>query len=352
MKRQLSPKKLALYAALALAGISLLISGTSFLVAGKPEPLFILILTLLIGLAAFIVFLFVLKKYIYDRIKLIYKFIHTQKVEKGTPKMKVPLEVDPIERVTVEVEEWSKRHSEEVSQLKDHARYRREFLGNISHELKNPIFNIQGYVLTLLDGGLEDPKINREYLLRTEKSIERLITIVSDLETISRLETGELQLHMKDFDLLELIDDVIDFMEMKIRKKENNVFLATEYERPVTVFADKEKVRQVLVNLIDNAIKYSEKGSRTKISLFDIDNHILVEITDNGIGIDESDIPRLFERFFRTDKARARKHGGSGLGLAIVKHIIEAHKQTIHVRSKPGVGTTFALTLQKGSNGR
>ncbi|MFO7722065.1 MAG: ATP-binding protein [Bacteroidales bacterium] len=349
MKRQLSPKKLALYAALALAGIFFLISAGSALITGKPHPLFIFILTILIGLSAFIVFLFVLKKYIYDRIKLIYKFIHTQKVDKGAPKMKVPLEVDAIERVTEEVEKWSKRHSEEVSQLKDHARYRREFLGNISHELKNPIFNIQGYVLTLLDGGLEDPKINREYLLRTEKSIERLITIVNDLETISRLETGELQLHLKDFDLLELIEDVIDFMEMKIRKREITVFLADDYERPVSVHADKEKIRQVLVNLIDNAIKYSEKGGRTKISLFDLDNHILMEITDNGIGIDETDIPRLFERFFRTDKARARKHGGSGLGLAIVKHIIEAHHQTIHVRSKPGVGTTFALTLQKGN---
>jgi two-component system, OmpR family, phosphate regulon sensor histidine kinase PhoR len=352
MKRQLSPKQLSLYAALALSGIYFLISLISFIFTGEPLLLFIFIQTVLITVAAFFVFLVVLKKYIYDRIKLIYKFIHTQKVDRGAPKMRVPTEVDPIETVTEEVEMWSKRHSDEVSLLKDHARYRREFLGNISHELKNPIFNIQGYVLTLLDGGLEDPKINREYLLRTEKSIERLITIVSDLETISRLESGELQLHMKEFDLLELIDDVTDFMEMKIRKKEMKVFLASDYDRPANVYADKEKIRQILVNLIDNAIKYSEKGGRTKISLFDMDNHILVEITDNGIGIDEADIPRLFERFYRTEKARSMKQGGSGLGLAIVKHIIEAHHQTIHVRSKPGVGTTFALTLQKGSSSR
>jgi two-component system, OmpR family, phosphate regulon sensor histidine kinase PhoR len=348
MKKELSPKKLALYSALALAGFILLIGLAGFPILRQFHFLFIVAISVITGFTGFFVFLFVLKRYIYDRIKLIYKFIHTQKVEKGTPKMKLPLEADVIERVQVEVMEWSKRQTEEMTELKDHARYRREFLGNISHELKNPIFNIQGYVLTLLDGGLEDKKINRDYLLRTEKSIERLIAIVNDLETISRLETGELQLYIKEFDLLELIDDVVDFMEMKIRKLEHQIVFAAQYDRPVLVKADKERIRQVLVNLFDNAIKYSENGGRTKISLFDMDDHILLEITDNGIGIDEADIPRLFERFYRTDKARARKQNGSGLGLAIVKHILEAHQQTIHVRSKPGVGTTFALTLQKG----
>lgn len=348
MNRQLTPRKLSLYAALTLSGFFLLVSGGFYVITGQPKPHFILLIAGITGIAAFFIFLFVLQRYIYDRIKLIYKFIHTQKVEKGTPKMRVPLEADVIERVQAEVQDWSQRYSEEVSELKDHARYRREFLGNISHELKNPIFNIQGYVLTLLDGGLEDEKINREYLLRTEKSIERLIAIVSDLETISRLESGELQLNRKSFDILELIDDVIDFMEMKIRKRTHQVTYAMQYERPVNVLADKERIRQVVVNLIDNAIKYSGKGGRTKISLFDMDDHILLEITDNGMGIAESDIPRLFERFFRTEKARSMQQSGSGLGLAIVKHIMEAHQQTIHVRSKPGIGTTVALTFQKG----
>jgi two-component system, OmpR family, phosphate regulon sensor histidine kinase PhoR len=348
MNRQLSPRILAFYAALAVSGLHLFTAILGKTWFSETHWLLIVGLSMITAIAGYFVFLFVLKRYIYDRIKLIYKFIHTKKVDKGTPKMKVSLEADAIERVREEVQEWSARYSEEVSQLKDHARYRREFLGNISHELKNPIFNIQGYVLTLLDGGLEDAKINREYLLRTEKSIERLIAIVNDLETISRLETGELQLHMKDFDLLELIDEVIEFMEMKIRKRNIRVVYARPYEPPVLVHADKDKIRQVLVNLIDNAIKYSEDGGKTKISLFDMDTHTVLEITDDGIGIDDADIPRLFERFFRTDKARARKHGGSGLGLAIVKHILEAHQQTIHVRSRSGVGTTFALTLQKG----
>ncbi len=348
MKQQLTPRKLALFAALSVSGFLLIICIIVILIPEDPVLAYLLLIVPVMGLVSYFVFLFVLKRYIYDRIKLIYKFIHTQKVDKGAPRMKVPLEEDTIERVTAEVQEWSRRHSEEVSHLHDLARYRREFLGNISHELKNPIFNIQGYVLTLLDGGLEDPHINREYLLRTEKSIERLIAIVNDLETISRLESGELQLHIQCFNLMELIEEVMELMEIQVRKHEIQVRYAIHYERPVKVQADKDRMRQVLVNLIDNAIKYSHKGGNVKISLFDMDDRILLEITDDGIGIDEADIPRLFERFFRTDKARARKHRGSGLGLAIVKHIIEAHHQTIHVRSKPGIGTTFALTLEKG----
>ncbi len=348
MKQQLSPRKLAFYASLTVGIFSLITGLLIHFTSGGPSAWYIPAASAITGIAGYVVFLFVLKRFIYDRIRLIYKIIHTKKVDKGTPKMKVPLQIDSIEQVTSEVKEWSEQYSREVSQLKDHARYRREFLGNISHELKNPIFNIQGYVLTLLDGGLEDPRINREYLLRTEKSIERLIAIVSDLETISRLESGELQLQQKDFDLLDLIDEVVEFMEMKSRKRGIDVVYAEIYERPVPVYADKDRIRQVLVNLIDNAIKYSEEGGHTKISLFDMDDHILLEITDDGIGIDKGDIPRLFERFFRTEQARSRKQSGSGLGLAIVKHIMEAHRQTIHVRSKPGVGTTFALTLQKG----
>lgn len=348
MKRQLSPRKLALYAALVVGLFSLLYGAAWFLLPVLPVLWHILLAALLTGVTGYLVFLFVLKRFIYDRIRLIYKIIRTRKVDKGTPRMKVPLQVDSIEQVASEVQEWSEQYSREVSILKDHARYRREFLGNISHELKNPIFNIQGYVLTLLDGGLEDPKINREYLLRTEKSIERIIAIVNDLETISKLETGELQLNTRDFDLLDLIDEVLEFMEMKARKREITINFAETYERPVLVHADKDRIRQVLVNLIDNAIKYSDPGGKAKLSLFDFDDHILFEITDNGIGIEEADIPRLFERFYRTVQARSRKQSGSGLGLAIVKHIMEAHRQTIHVRSKPGVGTTFALTLEKG----
>lgn len=214
--------------------------------------------------------------------------------------------------------------------------------------MKTPIFNIQGYVLTLLDGGLEDPSINKEYLLRTEKSINRMIAIVEDLETISQLESSELQLNLKKTDILALTREVMEFLEIKARKRNNTVYFGGNYEKPVYILADKERLRQVLINLIDNSIKYgNQEDGSTKISFFDMDENILVEVTDNGNGINEADLPRIFERFYRTDKGRSREQGGSGLGLAIVKHIIEAHDQTIHVRSTQGVGTTFAFTMKK-----
>jgi two-component system, OmpR family, phosphate regulon sensor histidine kinase PhoR len=232
--------------------------------------------------------------------------------------------------------------------LKKMETFRRDFLGNVSHELKTPIFNIQGYVLTLLDGGLEDKTINREYLLRTEKSIDRMITIVEDLETISKLESGAEKLKIIKFDLLQMTKDVMEFLEMKAKQKNIQISFAANYEKPVFVAADRQQINQVMINLIDNSLKYGNENGKTKISFFDMDENILVEITDDGIGIEKQDVPRIFERFYRTDKSRSREQGGSGLGLAIVKHIIEAHKQTINVRSAIGAGSTFAFTLKKG----
>ncbi len=203
-------------------------------------------------------------------------------------------------------------------------------------------------MLTLLDGGLDDPAINREYLMRTDKSINRLITIVRDLESIAQLESGELKLNWSKFDIVALTSEVIDFLEIKVRRKDTDIVLEGLSGKPTYVFADKERIREVLINLIDNSVKYGSKpNSRTTISFFDMDENLLVEVTDNGIGISKTDIPRVFERFYRTDKARSREQGGTGLGLAIVKHIIEAHRQTINVRSTLGVGTTFGFTLEK-----
>ncbi|MBN3034874.1 MAG: sensor histidine kinase [Bacteroidales bacterium] len=254
-----------------------------------------------------------------------------------------------IREVDKEVIEWERRQKDEINRLKELENYRREFLGNISHELKTPIFNIQGYILTLLDGGLDDPTINKTYLKRTEKSINRMIAIVEDLETISQMESGEMTLNIKKFDLVALTHDVVEFLEMKARKRNVELYFREQYDRPIWVMGDHKRIRQVLINLIDNAIKYGHKdeGARTKISFFDMDENILVEVTDNGEGISPQDLPRIFERFYRTDKARSRDQGGTGLGLSIVKHIIEAHDQTINVRSTVGVGTTFAFTLQK-----
>ncbi|HOP12631.1 ATP-binding protein [Lentimicrobium sp.] len=303
------------------------------------------------GLVLFVftnfLFRYTLEKFIYEKIRLIYKTIRNRKISKDNDKTS-SFKGKTIETVYQEVAEWGETKSKEVEELKRMANYRREFLGNVSHELKTPIFNIQGYVLTLLDGGLEDPSINKEYLLRTEKSINRMIAIVEDLETISQLESSELQLNLKKTDILALTREVMEFLEIKARKRNNTVYFGGNYEKPVYILADKERLRQVLINLIDNSIKYgNQEDGSTKISFFDMDENILVEVTDNGNGINEADLPRIFERFYRTDKGRSREQGGSGLGLAIVKHIIEAHDQTIHVRSTQGVGTTFAFTMKK-----
>ena len=257
------------------------------------------------------------------------------------------LDKDIISKVNEEVTEWAQDRRQEIEELKKLEAYRREFLGNVSHELKTPLFNIQGYILTLLDGGLDDPSINKEYLERSGKNIERMISIVEDLEVISRFETGELKLDILNFDIVALATDVIELLEVKAKKKNIRMNIVRENEKPLFVRADKERTRQVLINLLDNSIKYGTEGGKTKVGFFDMDENILIEVTDNGLGVDTKDIPRLFERFFRVDKSRSREQGGSGLGLAIVKHIIEAHHQTINVRSTIGVGTTFAFTLQK-----
>jgi two-component system phosphate regulon sensor histidine kinase PhoR len=299
-------------------------------------------------LLSYFIYKYILEKFIYSQIKLIFKTIHTLKSPKGSKNKEIDLRQDIISNVNKEVLSWAQDKKEEIEELKKMESYRREFLGNVSHELKTPLFNIQGYVMTLLEGGLEDPVVNIEYLQRTKKNIDRMISIIEDLESISRFETGELQLEMKNFDIVAMIKEVIELLEIKAHKKKIKLRLRSDPDKPLFVEGDKERIRQVLINLIDNSIKYGNEEGKTKICIFDMDEHFLIEITDNGIGIESKDISRLFERFYRVDKSRSREQGGSGLGLAIVKHIIEAHNQTINVRSTVGVGTTFAFTLKKG----
>jgi two-component system phosphate regulon sensor histidine kinase PhoR len=234
------------------------------------------------------------------------------------------------------------------STIKKLESYRRDYIGNVYHELKTPIFNIQGYVLTLLDGGLEDPSINREYLLRAEKSINRLIEIIEDLESISRLESDVVTLNLGKFNIFTLVKDVIELLVVKAKKRKNRIFFDDMNDTQVFVYADREKIHQVLSNLIDNAVKYGkQKDGETRISFLDMGENILVEITDNGIGVERKYIHRLFERFYRTDEGRSHDPNGTGLGLSIVKHIIEAHNQSINIRSTLGEGTTITFTLKK-----
>jgi two-component system phosphate regulon sensor histidine kinase PhoR len=291
----------------------------------------------------------VIDKFIYQKIKVIYKNIHRLKRGKQ-PKSDMIDKPDVFESVNRDVMEWAEKQEQEILQLKANAKFRREFIGNLSHELKTPIFSIQGYVLTLLDGGLEDEQINRKYLKYTAKNIDRMIAMVKDLDVISALESGKMEPQIKPFNIEELAEEVKEMYEMAAAEKNINIFIVNKYDAPPMVLGDKDKIRHVFTNLVDNAIKYMSDRPEPfiKISFFDMYDNILIEVTDNGNGIPEKYLPRLFERFFRVDKARSRAQGGTGLGLSIVKHIIDAHNQTISVRSTVGVGTTFGFTLKKG----
>lgn len=294
----------------------------------------------------YFLFSYILKRFIYDKIRLIYKIIRNLKLQKDE-KPDLNINTDIIKEVKEEVEDWGQKHKQEISTLKDREEFRREYIGNISHELKNPIFNIQGYIYSLIDGAKDDPELSVKYLKRTSKNIERILTIIEDLDTISELEVTDIKTNFKTFNLFNLIEEVIELFDEKTKKKNVTIYFREDYINTLQVTGDEHRIKQVLVNLIDNAVKYSFENGRIKISFFDMDKNRLIEITDEGSGISEEDLPRIFERFYRTDKARSRDKGGTGLGLAIVKHIIEAHNQTINVRSTVGVGTTFAFTLKK-----
>ncbi|MBP7497706.1 MAG: sensor histidine kinase [Bacteroidales bacterium] len=305
-------------------------------------------INIILFVSSWLIYRYTLDNFIYEKIKLIYKTIHKIKISDEEKKKYYPkADEKVIERVNQDVVKWAEDKAKEIEELKKLENYRREFIGNVSHELKTPVFNIQGYILTLLEGGIDDKSINVKYLQRAEKSLDRMISIINDLEKISRLESGEIELKMEKFDIKHLIREVFDFLEIKAKKK--NITLLCEYknETSVYVFADKDKIRQVLINLVDNSINYGKANGKTTIGIFDMEENFLFEITDNGAGIAQHHIPRLFERFYRVDKGRSREEGGTGLGLAIVKHIIEVHNQSVNVRSTIGIGSTFAFTLKK-----
>lgn len=281
-----------------------------------------------------------------QRIKPLYKLIYQH--EPNTSDIVNELEDSLLlENLSRDIATWSQSKSKEIDRLKEMERYRKEFVGNVSHELKTPIFNIQGYVLTLLDGGLEDPTINRKFLERTEKSIDRLISIVEDLEAINKLEVGELKLEPIKFNFVGLVNEVFESLEQRARSKAITLKFDKPYPQGVWVFADRKKIYQVVHNLVINSIIYGANEGRTIVSLSETETRVIIQVNDNGIGIDSKNIPRIFERFYRVDKSRSREQGGTGLGLAIVKHIIEAHKQNISVSSSLNKGTTFSFTLDR-----
>lgn len=253
---------------------------------------------------------------------------------------------DTLQNIDIQLELLTVERKKEIEHLKKLETYRKEYIGNVSHELKTPIFNIQGYISTLLEGGLEDETVNRKFLERAEKSVERMITIIEDLQTITQFETGQLVLEIENFDIVALSKDVCDAMELRAKSK-NMSLSARENEKPIMVSGDRFRIRQVITNLVVNSIKYGNENGETRIKVREMGDNVMVEISDNGIGIDKKHLPRLFERFYRVDKSRSRDAGGSGLGLSIVKHIVEAHNQNINVMSTEGVGSVFSFTLSK-----
>lgn len=298
-------------------------------------------------ICCFLIFNYILRIFIYRKIKLIYKTISSYKDSKEKALGKISPNTDILANVGKEVEQWQQDRTEEITALKKMENFRKEFLGNVSHELKTPLFNIQGYIHTLIDGAMDDPEVNKGYLERAARSAERLCLIVDDLEAISKFESGELILDWRTFDIHDLVKDVFESTEMRARELDIKMGFKEGSDRQVFVIADKDRIRQVISNLLINSIKYGKKNGMTVVGFYDMDENILIEITDNGIGIEPQHVSRVFERFYRVDKSRSREQGGTGLGLSIVKHIIEAHKQSIHVRSTYGIGTTFAFTLKK-----
>ncbi len=344
---QLKFKKSYKFALKSSVYVTLFFLATIFLYHYFVQPLNLLVVfafSLVFYAATFFLIQFRVEHFIYKRVKKIYDDVSLLET---TSYVNQPVTTD-MATLTKEVKKFARDKKLEIETLKIREEYRKEFLGNVSHELKTPLFTIQGYLLTLLDGAMEDKNIRTKYLERAEKGVERLIYIVKDLDMITKLEVGEINLDVTKFDIVEVIQNVFDLFEMKAANKNITLTFDTKYAKPIWVMADQEKIQQVVTNLVVNSIKYGKKGGTTEVGIEDLTkDKIIVRITDNGEGIAKQNIPRLFERFYRVDKSGARSEGGSGLGLAIVKHIIEGHDEKIYVESQIGVGSEFSFTLEK-----
>lgn len=320
-----------------------LLAGILFFL-GKFDLLVLVIFFPLAFLIAFLIVQVRIERFIYRRVKKIYDDVSLLESSSFSNR---PITTD-MRTLTEEIEKFAQDKKVEIDTLKIREEYRRDFLGNVSHELKTPLFTVQSYILTLLDGAMNDKKVREKYLERANKGVERLIYIVKDLDFITKLETGDLNLKKEAFDIVELIRSVFELLEIKASKKNIAITFDIPYENPIYVTGDREKIQQVVTNLLVNSIKYGHQDGTTEVSVENlIKNKVIVRVTDNGEGISKEHIPRLFERFYRVDQSGSRKEGGSGLGLAIVKHIIEAHDEKIYVESEEDVGSEFSFTLEK-----
>ena len=324
-----------------------IISSYSYLVFDEMSAVGILAAVSAIFLSSFLIIQFRVQRFIYRRIKKIYEDVSL--LEESTfDDKKIATDMKSLTR---QVEQFARKKKIEIETLQVREAYRKEFLGNISHELKTPLFTVQGYIDTLIDGAHKDKVIRKKYLDRAQKGVERLTYIVNDMDMITKLEVGDLSLDKQRFDIVALISQVFEQFEMKSAKKKISLVFDLDYKEPIYVYADKERIQQVIANLVVNSIKYGKENGTTEIAVEDlINNKVIIRVTDNGEGIKSEFIPRLFERFFRVDRTGSRKEGGSGLGLAIVKHIVEAHDERIYVDSELGIGSEFSFTLEKASS--
>jgi two-component system, OmpR family, phosphate regulon sensor histidine kinase PhoR len=340
--------KFAIISAFYIALFSVVFVGLLSYFFMKPETIVLIWFSIVFGISVFIFSLFVMQyrteKFIYKRVEKLYEeisFLDSSFFESK------PMTTD-LSEITSQVQRFASDKKLEIESLIDREEFRREFLGNVSHELKTPLFTVQGYISTLLDGAMKDKIIRKKYLERAEKGVERLIYIVEDLDTIGKLETSEEKIEKNPFDIVNLMQNVMDLLEMKADKKDINLTFDSKYYKPIIVLGNRDKIQQAAANLVENSIKYGKIGGSTEIGIEEsINNKILITISDNGEGIEKQNIPRLFERFYRVDKSGARSEGGSGLGLAIVKHIIEAHGERIIIESNFGIGSKFSFTLEK-----
>ena len=342
-----SPRSVALEAGIAVGLITLLVTGGALFYNNIQGQWWLPPAAgLLVGLVGFSLVYRQLGVYIQDRVRVIYKTI--RRFKGSGSQVNLDMRDDIVEQVNRDVMTWAESQIEEITHLRETDTFRQEFIGNLAHELKTPIFNIQGFILTLLEGGMDDPEINRKFLLKAAKNVERMSGLLEDLDVITKMEGGNLDIELVPFDLLEIVRETMESLEAKAKKNHIQLRLKKGIDgSKIMVMGDASKIVQVLTNLIVNSINYGQEEGHTEIRYYDADDSILVEVADTGIGIRESDLPRVFERFYRVDKSRSRNAGGSGLGLAIVKHILESHGQSISVRSTPGEGSTFSFTLQK-----
>lgn len=343
--KNLSPRLLSFITALIISVINALMS-----LVLQPEWYIPLIVFAITFVVIYWIYYYTLQRFIYRKIKLIYKLIfQTKATKKEEFFYNNILPQKSLDEVSEEVGRWALQRRDEINMLRANEKFRKEFLANLSHELRTPVFTIQGYVDTLLNGALEDPAVNRKFLTNATKSIDRLTRLLDDLDEISKLESGKMPIIQESFVIQDLVKDVFEELSLQAKARNIEMHIKKGTERPLTVYADKPKIKQVLVNLVQNALKYGSENGNVTAGFYEVDDkHVYVEISDDGPGIAEEHLPRIFERFYRADRSRSREIGGTGLGLAIVKHIIEAHNQTVTARSTQGVGSSFGFTLEKG----